>query len=318
MASSALFRRAFPSGARFTRWRAADGWPLRRFDLPAKVQPPRGSILFAGGRGDIVEKYLELIAHWHAAGWAVTSLDWRGQGGSGRMTGNARVGHVDTFDTYIADFEAFYAEWAEQAAGPCVLVGHSMGGHLALRAMVERQAAPDAAVLVAPMLGLHSPIGARWGERLAGAMRRIGDPARAAWKANEIPGARSTRQALLTHDDDRYADELWWHQAEPDLVLGPPSWTWLHAAFVSTRMLNGDSRLPTMSVPTLMLVAKADRLVSAKAALAVAARLPSCEVLAFGDKSAHEILREADSVRNRAIQAIDRFFDSHAARSRSA
>ena len=237
MASSALFRRALPSGARFTQWRAADGWVLRRFDLPAKAGAARGSILFAGGRGDIVEKYLELIVHWHQAGWAVTSLDWRGQGGSGRMAANARVGHVDTFDTYITDFEAFYAEWAARAAGPHVLVGHSMGGHLALRAMVERCATPDAAVLVAPMLGLHSPIGARWGERLAGAMRRIGHPARAAWKANEIPSARSTRQALLTHDADRYADELWWHEAEPDLVLGPPSWSWLHAAFVSTRAL---------------------------------------------------------------------------------
>jgi lysophospholipase len=317
MASSALFRRALPSGARFSQWCAPDGWPLRRFDLAANAGPTRGSIVFEGGRGDIVEKYLESIAHWHAAGWSVTSIDWRGQGGSGRMADDARVGHVDTFETYINDFKGFYADWAAQAVGPRVLIGHSMGGHLALRAMVERVAAPDAAVLIAPMLGLHSPVGARAGEWLAAAMRRIGHPARAAWKANEIPSARSTRQALLTHDTDRYADELWWHQAEPDLVLGPPSWTWLHAAFVSTRKLDRESRLTQMSVPTLMLIAEADRLVSAKAALAIAARLPNCETVTFGDEAAHEVLREVDAVRNRAMTAIDLFLDRQAPGSRA-
>jgi lysophospholipase len=314
MASSALFRRALPSGARFSFWRAADGWPLRRFDLPARPGAARGSILFEGGRGDIVEKYLELIAHWHEQGWAVTSVDWRGQGGSGRLTDNDRVGHVDSFDRYIADFAGFHADWAAESAGPHVLIGHSMGGHLALRALVERVARPDSAVLVAPMLGLHSPLGARGGEWLAGALRRLGKPDRAAWKANEIPGARSSRQALLTHDADRYSDELWWHAAKPELMLGPPSWGWVHQAFVSTRAVRENPTLPQMDVPTLMLVAEEDRLVDAKATLRIAARLPDCELVVFGAESAHEILREADPVRNKAIAAIDHFLDSRAPR----
>jgi lysophospholipase len=37
-------------------------------------------------------------------------------------------------------------------------------------------------------------------------------------------------------------------------------------------------------------------------------------VVAFGPESAHEILREADPVRNRAITAIDHFLDSRAPR----
>lgn len=307
MASSALFRRALPADARFAQWQAADGWPLRRFDLPARPGGRRGSILFEGGRGDIVEKYLELIAHWHDAGWAVTSFDWRGQGGSGRLLADRHVGHIDDFATYIRDLGAFYADWSSGAAGPHVLVAHSMGGHLALRGMVEGVVKPDAAVLVAPMLGLHSPLGARWGERLAALMCRLGDPARAAWKANEIPATPSPRQVLLTHDRDRYADELWWHAAEPDLLLGPPSWQWVHQAFVSTRKVRGDPALARMDVPVLMLVAEADRLVNADAALAIAARLPDCEVLRFGAESAHEILREADPVRDRSVAAIDSF-----------
>jgi lysophospholipase len=313
MARPADFRRALPPGARFSEWRAADGWPIRRFDLPAKTEAARGAILFQGGRGDMIEKYLELIAHWHEAGWAVTSFDWRGQGGSGRMLANRGIGHIDSFDSYVRDYRDFYAAWASEAIGPQVAIGHSMGGHLVLRALVERAATPDAAVLVAPMLGLHSPIGAWGGLRLAGLMCRTGDPARLAWKVNEIPAAQATRQALLTHDADRYADELWWREANPDLAMGPPSWQWLREAFVSTRNLRNDPRLATMAVPTLMLIAEADRLVRAKSALAIAARLPDCEVVRFGLESAHEILREADPVRDRAIAAIDRFLEGRAA-----
>jgi len=178
--------------------------------------------------------------------------------------------------------------------------------------MVERVVDPVAAVLSAPMLGLRSPFGATLGERIARLIGGIGNGARAAWKANEKPGSTATRQTLLTHDPDRYEDELWWQTTEPDLLLGPPSWRWVIEAFASTRRLRTDPRLKGMRVPVLMLVPMADQLVLPKAALAVAARLPDARVLRFGNESAHEVLRETDPVRNRAIGEIDIFLSSRA------
>ncbi len=311
MATSLLYRRAIPAAARITTWPAADGWPLRRFDWPADGAA-RGSILFQGGRGDMFEKYLELFAHWHQQGWAVTWFDWRGQGGSGRLTPSPTVGHIDDFSTYITDFKAFYTQWAEQAAGPHVLMGHSMGGHLVLRALVEGAAKPAAAVLVAPMLGLKTAFGAGLGERIARTLGGVGSSARAAWKANEKPGGLETRQSLLTHDADRYQDEIWWQSTQPDLVTGPPSWRWLIEAFRSTRLLRTDSRLKKMQVPVLMILPMADQLVDAKAALGVAAKLPDARLLRFGKEAAHEVLREVDAIRNRAIGEIDIFLASRA------
>jgi lysophospholipase len=313
MVSSQLYRRAIPATARISSWIAPDGWPLRRFDWPAEGHP-RGSILFQGGRGDIFEKYLEAFAHWHSQGWSITAFDWRGQGGSGRLSPDEHVGHVETFDTFIDDFAAFWAEWSAEAAGPQVAMGHSMGGHLILRALTEGVARPTAAVLIAPMLGLHSPLGARMGERLARFLGGVGNSARPAWKVNERPATTATRQALLTHDPARYEDELYWQSAKPELLLGPPSWKWVMKAFESTRRLRQDPRLKTMTVPVLMLVAEADKLVSAKAALQVAGKLPDVRVVRFGPESAHEVLREADGVRNRAIGEIDIFLASRAQR----
>jgi lysophospholipase len=311
MVSPQLYRRAIPASARISSWTASDGWALRRFDWPAEGHG-RGSILFQGGRGDIFEKYLEAFAHWHSQGWSITAFDWRGQGGSGRLSPNRHVGHVETFDVFIADFAAFWADWERDATGPRVLMGHSMGGHLVLRALTEGVARPDAAVLIAPMLGLYSPLGASLGERLARIMAGLGNPARPAWKTNERPATTDTREALLTHDHERYEDEIYWQTAKPELLLGPPSWRWLVEAFQSTRMLRDDARLATMTVPVMMIVAEADKLVSPKAALQVAARLPDVEVVRFGAESAHEVLRESDPVRNRAIGEIDAFLASRA------
>ena len=294
-------------------WHAEDGWPLRRFDWPA-AGIARGSILFQGGRGDVVEKYLETLAHWYDQGWNISWFDWRGQSGSGRVNG-AKSGHIEDFADYIADYRTFAREWQASMPGPHVVMGHSMGGHLVLRALAERVIRPDAAVLVAPMLGLKSPLGlAAVGERFARLMGGLGDPARAAWKVNERPYTIESRQSLLTHDRDRYQDEQWWQKANPANVTGPPSWKWLIEAFRSTRELRASPALAAMNVPLLALVAEHDGLVDAKAGLATLARLPDVRIVRFGAESAHEILREADAVRDRAIAEIDAFLEAQAPR----
>lgn len=307
-------RRAIPPQAVESRWALPDGHPLRRIDWPAPTSgaTPRGSILFMPGRGDSYEKWLETLDGWHREGWQVTAADWRGQSGSGRLGKDATTGHVADFAVWIADYAALFADWVASTPGPHVAVGHSMGGHLVLRALTEGLARPDAAVLIAPMLGLHSPLGARLGERMAKMLGGVGNSARAAWKVNERPATTVTRQALLTHDRDRYDDELFWQTTKPELLLGPPSWRWVMQAFESTRRQRDDPRLRKMAVPTLLIVAEADKLVNPKAALQVAARLPDARVVRFGRESAHEVLREADAVRNRAIGEIDIFLASRA------
>jgi lysophospholipase len=303
-------RRALPPAATLSRWTAPDGWPLRRFDWPNPAG--RGRLMVQGGRGDVIEKYLETFGHFHAQGWSVTAFDWRGQGGSGRLAANRHVGHADDFAPWVGDLAALWRDWSAGGEGPRAIVGHSMGGYLTLRALAEGAIDPAAAVLVAPMLGLRSPLGARFGGRVAGWMARADDPARPAWKEGERPASRTTRQQLLTRDASRYADEGWWYEQDPDLRLGPPSWGWLANAFADTRALEGDARLDTLATPVLMLVADADGLVDPRAARRIAARLPHGQAIRFGRESAHEILREADSVRDRALAAIDGFLDREA------
>ena len=86
---SASFRATTGSKLRFARWEATRG-------------PRRGTVCLFGGRGEFIEKYFEVVADLRRRGFAVATMDWRGQGGSARPLSNPRKGHVRNFDQYDA------------------------------------------------------------------------------------------------------------------------------------------------------------------------------------------------------------------------
>jgi lysophospholipase len=271
----------------------------------------RGSLLFAAGRGDFIEKYLDAFSHWHGRGWNVTAFDWRGQGGS---RGDIAGGHLDSLDILVGDLSALVGDWRGGTPGPYVAVGHSMGGHVLLRALAEHRPAIDAAVLSAPMVMINTaplPYRAAWW--LASTRRFFGMARQPAWQQSvPPPGAGSLRQRFLTGCPERYADELWWWEQEPGFSLGAPSWGWLEAAYRSSARLT-PAALARISVPVLLIGAERDRLVSPAAIRRAASLIPDAELRMYAE-AAHEILREADDVRLKAFSDIDDFLDRRAPR----
>src|SRR6218665_336095 len=85
----AMDRRAIPPSATESRWLGGGGHAIRRGDWARAGGRGGGGggggLLFLPGRGDSYEKYLETLDRWHAQGWRVTAVDWRGQAGSGRL-----------------------------------------------------------------------------------------------------------------------------------------------------------------------------------------------------------------------------------------
>jgi lysophospholipase len=309
MKISGLDRRAHPPGARFRDWQAADGWRIRRMDWPqAEGTPVRGTLLFAGGRGDFIEKYLEPMGHWHDRGWTIVSFDWRGQGAS---RGSIIGGNFTDFDPLVADGAGLLASVRAEHPAPHVAVGHSMGGHLLARILAEHRPALAATVLVAPMLGINTAPVPEWAGRMtATAMTSCGLGGVLAWQDGGPDALVKIRQANLTTCPERYKEEQWWHERQPDFRLGAPSWAWLAAAFRSMDRLDA-SALRSIDLPLLIVATAADRLVSPDAIRRAASLLPAAELEMFSD-AAHEILRESDPVRLRALARIDTFLDAHA------
>ncbi len=308
MGTTVMDRRAYPAGLKQWNWRAPDGWLHRRVDWP---QPhgvaPRGSLLFAAGRGDFVEKYLEALGDWHARGWSVSSFDWRGQG---RSKGSNAAGHFDSFDVLVEDLGHLIDDWTASTPAPHVVVAHSMGGHMLLRLLIARRPQIEAAVLVAPMIVVNSGAFPEWAAAgLAAAATMTGFGRWPIWgvQLSRAP-AGSVRQRILTGCADRYEDELYWWDREPDASPAPPSFGWLNAAYHSARAFTAEA-LAKVDLPVLVLGADQDQLVSPAAIRRVAGLLPNGELAMFDD-CAHEILRERDHVRAEALARIDAFLDA--------
>ncbi len=173
--------RVDPADAVFSEWAAPDGLKLRRMDWPLKPRAKRsGSLLYINGRSDFIEKYLEVYADFRARGWAVTTFDWRGQGGS-RGAGEERL--RASFDPFVEDLAALLADWVQATPDPHVAMAHSMGGHLLLRTIIDCKPALDAAIFTAPMFDVNSaPIPARIAPDIADTMYWLGLGKMPMWK----------------------------------------------------------------------------------------------------------------------------------------
>ena len=129
----------------------------RRPRVRAAVWPggARGAVFLCSGRTEYIEKYGRVIGELTARGFSVVTCDWRGQGLSDRALADPMKGHVGDFAEYQRDVEAVLASPEAAAVGPTrVMICHSMGGAIGLRALVDGRVAPEAVIFSAPMFGL--------------------------------------------------------------------------------------------------------------------------------------------------------------------
>lgn len=281
---------------------AGDGTRLRAAILPGES---RGVALLLHGRTEFLEKYAETAPEFARRGFAVASLDWRGQGGSARLLANARIGHVGDFAAYQRDLAALLA--APEVArlpGPRVAVAHSMGGCVALRALSSgalAAAAPAAAVFSAPMWGLAGAAG-RLGGPLARLACALGLDARFAIGGGPEPYALSPFEGnLLTGDPAQHARLARLARAHPRYGIGGPSWGWLRAATREMRALRGAR----LEVPALVAIGTEEAVVSPAAARRRAERDGLRLVEIEGGR--HELFFETPARRARLWREIDEF-----------
>lgn len=109
---------------------------------------PRGVLLLCHGLGEHSGRYGNVVDTLLPDGWAVYGLDHRGHG---RSAGTRQ--HLDDYADLLADFEAFRVLVTARHPGlPVYLLGHSMGGQVALAYALDHQDDLAGLVLSAPAL----------------------------------------------------------------------------------------------------------------------------------------------------------------------
>jgi lysophospholipase len=124
---------------------------LRLFRRSIVPPNPKAAVLVLHGYADHSGRYLEVMGHLAAQGFAVHALDYRGHGQA-----DGRRGHIESFSQYLDDIELFLGSVVEETTGlKRFFLAHSHGALIVLAyALAHPKAAVSGAVLTDPYLKL--------------------------------------------------------------------------------------------------------------------------------------------------------------------
>jgi len=293
----------------------AVGARLRAARFPADPSvAARGTCVLLNGQTEFIEKYFEVIDELRARGFAVATMDWRGQGGSARLLpDDDRKGFVSDFVDYDDDLDTLL-NWIvkpmlKEGEKPFALA-HSMGAHNLLRTLARRSDKFAACVLNAPMIAI-SFRGQR--EFLVRTVTRLqmwrGNSADWVWGMEARDPHRMTYDTqMVTSDPQRFERTQMLLREQPDLRLAGATWGWLAAAIRSMDWLRGQAR--NITTPCLVVGAGNDKICITPAIKTFAKQMPRGEYLEIAG-AGHEVLMERNQYRTQFWTAFDGFMKTH-------
>ena len=298
-----------PEGARVGFFTTSDKIRLRFALWPKSEGAHRGTICLVQGRTEFIEKYFETIADFRRRGFSVATFDWRGQGGSDRLIGNGRLGHVDRFEDYWTDLSGFYRNiLLPDCPPPFYLVGHSMGGLASLFAGINDRMMFDRIFLSAPMVALdRQPLSMKGMARLTETLSFLGlGHMPVARRADKPPSEASFPGNPLTGDLIRYRRSVDVIRARPELEIAAPTIRWAASAFGAMAEAARDDFPAGIRVPLLMLAAARDKVVSTAAIEQLGLRMRTGRHVVIAG-ARHEMFMETDIIRGQVFAAFDAF-----------
>lgn len=293
-----------------------DGRKVRVATWPATTSSPKGTICLLQGRSEFIEKYYEVIAELRQRGFAVATFDWRGQGGSDRMLSNPLKGHVNRFDDYGRDLQAFVKRHVlPDCPPPYFALAHSMGGLILLHNLPQLRTIFDRAILSAPLIELAGQSRRLFGVTLHHSTIRKSSKVMCFLGRGKayVPGAsrssidrKGFEKNPLTSDFLRYDRMRSFLRDFPELGIAGPTNRWTHECLKAIQTLKDSDFTTTIHTPTLIVTASSDQIVSSNAAEQFAAALRAGHATSI-PTAQHEIMMERNMLRQQFWAAFDAF-----------
>jgi len=292
-------------------------------DIQNAVSAAAGAatIVICPGFTEFCEKYSAVIERFHKSGHNVLIIDWPGQGMSGHYGWHPLAVHCDDFADYLDSLDAVI-DAAGLASRDLILLGHSMGGHLALRYAVRRPGYVLGVILTAPMMA--PPVMPVWLIRAISAvlskmgLRRSYLPFHRNYALDWVRHFRPENP--LTRCPKGYESQFIWFDDLPELRRSGPTIGWVRAAYRSAALYTLNPEwLGAVTMPVMALVAGDERVVFGPATDYALAKIPNVERHDFAD-ARHELLHELPEVTtplwtfmNGFIERITRGYDDELA-----
>ena len=300
-----------PAGAS-CQWLTADDGTRLRVARFAPDGATRATVVVLNGRTEFIEKYFEVIGDLLARGFAVATMDWRGQGLSDRALPNPHKGHVADFSLFIEDLQQVMTSFVLPACpAPYALLCHSMGGNISLRYLAQHPGVFQAACFSAPMWGIGKTERPGFATKLlVNVACRLGMSSRYLPASGGDFGHESSRFEgnVLTSDRERFERFMAQIETEPKLALGGPTLGWVKQAIASIEALHAPGFAEAIETPIRVCTAGADALVPGAAHETISRRLPNAKRVVI-EGSQHELLVEVDAYRDRTFGVFDELMD---------
>lgn len=297
-----------PDGASAGTFLTRDNLRLRYGIFNRVKGRSKGTVIILNGRNECIEKYFETIRDINSQGFGVATFDWRGQGGSDRVINDPHKGYVRRFSDYADDLEQFFSDIAlPDCRGPFFILAHSTG------ALVAQLASPLLVNRIQRMI-FCSPLFEFTGQTFAQpAVRAISTVLRyTGFGRAYMVGSGSPRETQpfignkLTSDPVRYRRNSDLYSQHPLLALGGPTVTWVNEACRAMAKVADPEFQARAQVPTLIIAAGNDQVVSTPAIERHAQGMRAGALLTI-DGAGHEILQEADIYREQFLAAMFAF-----------
>jgi len=267
-----------------TSTKIVSGLYTERFLPPG---PAKGVVVITHGYAEHCGRYHEVAHVLVKAGWAVFSYDVRGHGKS-----PGERGYIERFSIYLDDLAAMRAASRElaPALAPMVLLGHSHGGLITLRALAD-DPPPEvtAAIVSSPFLALRLPVPG-YRRLLASVASRL---------LPKLSQPNALRVEHLTRDAAKQAE-----RTADKLCFDVATARWFTEALAAQDHVFANA--PRIKLPTTWLIGGDDPITDPARSQAVAARIAGAN---YHDLAGlrHEVFNEIErgEVFSELVKALD-------------
>jgi lysophospholipase len=278
----------------------AGGPELRCAYYPPAGHEMEGLLVFLNGHNDWIEKYSFLP---HLLGlpqnWGFLTWDHRGQGASA-----GKRSFIESYDQFASDALAIIRTHYE--GDNLLIIGHSMGGLIALYALLKGYLKPKALVLCSPLLALpNHPLPRFLYRPIAAVLSQTRFKSRYSGKASH---------KAFENNDKTQSRLAYMRLTKSPFGYYKPTFAWLSATFRAVRFVHRLDAVKNLVCPTLLLTGTDERVVDPRGFEKWFRRVKrfSLSVRRIEiAKARHEILNEDHPFQQRAIRSMMEFLQPY-------